>query len=88
MEPVPGGQFVERWRDHEGAVWGSVYFVNAPEEIRLIGHLGMQGAVNSSYTYRLSETDGATKLQLSHSASGVIEENWEDAHTGGMEASA
>jgi DNA-binding transcriptional ArsR family regulator/uncharacterized protein YndB with AHSA1/START domain len=83
FDPFPGGQFVEKWRENAGAVWGTVYFVNAPEEIRLQGHLGMKGAVNSSYTYRLVEKGDATLLQLSHSASGILEEGWEQAHTDG-----
>jgi DNA-binding transcriptional ArsR family regulator/uncharacterized protein YndB with AHSA1/START domain len=83
FDPVPGGQFIERWGDHEGAIWGNVYYVNAPEEIRLIGHLGMQGAINSSYTYRFIEKDGGTLLQLSHSASGILRENWEQDHREG-----
>jgi DNA-binding transcriptional ArsR family regulator/uncharacterized protein YndB with AHSA1/START domain len=83
FDPVPGGQFIEKWRENEGAVWGNVYYVNAPEEIRLHGHLGMQGAVNSSYTYRLMEKDGGTLLQLSHNASGIIQENWEQDHSEG-----
>jgi DNA-binding transcriptional ArsR family regulator len=83
FNPVPGGQFIEKWRENEGALWGTVYFVNAPEEIRLHGHLGMQGAINSAYTYRLIEREGATFLQLSHSASGIIEENWEKDHAEG-----
>jgi DNA-binding transcriptional ArsR family regulator/uncharacterized protein YndB with AHSA1/START domain len=83
LDPVPGGQFIEKWSENTGAVWGKVYYVNAPEEIRLQGHLGMQGAVNSSYTYRLIDKDGATSLQLSHTASGLIEEGWEEEHAGG-----
>jgi len=83
FEPIPGGQFIERWGKDEGAIWGNVYYVNAPEEIRLQGHLGMQGAVNSSYTYRLIDKDGATLLQLSHTASGIIQEDWEQSHTEG-----
>lgn len=83
FDPVPGGQFVERWGEKEGAVWGNVYFVNAPEEIRMIGHLGMQGAVNSAYSYRLLEKDGGTLLQLSHTASGIIQEDWEQSHSEG-----
>ncbi|MET3697792.1 DNA-binding transcriptional ArsR family regulator [Bacillus oleivorans] len=83
FHPVPGGQFIEKWGDNEGAVWGQVYYVNAPEEIRLYGHLGMQGAVHSAYTYRLLEKDGGTLLQLSHTASGTIEENWEQEHSEG-----
>ena len=85
FNPVPGGQFIEKWGEKEGAIWGNVYYVNAPEEIRLHGHLGMQGAVNSAYTYRLLEKEGGTLLQLSHTASGVIHENWEHDHTKGWE---
>jgi DNA-binding transcriptional ArsR family regulator/uncharacterized protein YndB with AHSA1/START domain len=85
LEPVPGGHFIEKWGENDGAIWGNVYFVNAPEEIRLFGHLGMQGAVNSAYTYRLQEKDGGTLLQLSHTASGVIQEQWEQEHTKGWE---
>lgn len=83
FDPVPGGQFIEKWHENQGAVWGSVYYVNVPEEIRLHGHLGMQGAVNSSYTYRLIEKGDATLLQLSHSASGIIQEDWEQKHSEG-----
>lgn len=85
FEAVPGGQFLEKWGEDAGAVWGNVYYVNAPEEIRLFGHLGMQGAVNSAYTYRLLEKDGGTLLQLSHSASGIIQDNWEEEHAKGWE---
>jgi DNA-binding transcriptional ArsR family regulator/uncharacterized protein YndB with AHSA1/START domain len=85
FEPVPGGRFIEKWGENEGAIWGNVYFVNAPEEIRLFGHLGMQGAVNSAYTYRLLEKEGGTLLQLSHTASGVIQDQWEQEHSKGWE---
>ncbi|MEH7235443.1 SRPBCC domain-containing protein [Bacillus sp. JJ1562] len=85
FEPVLGGRFIENWGEKEGAIWGNVYYVNAPEEIRLHGHLGMQGAVNSAYTYRLQEKDGGTLLQLSHTASGLIQEHWKDEHSKGWE---
>ncbi|WP_047986393.1 SRPBCC domain-containing protein [Ornithinibacillus californiensis] len=85
LNPIPGGQFIEKWGKNQGAIWGNVYFVNAPEEIRLYGHLGMQGAVNSAYTYRLIEKDGGTLLQLSHTASGIIREDWKESHTKGWE---
>ncbi|MGM0854867.1 MAG: SRPBCC domain-containing protein [Bacillota bacterium] len=83
FDPVPGGQFIEKWRESEGALWGTVYYVNAPEEIRLHGHLGMQGAVNSAYTYLLIEKGDSTLLQLSHAATGVIEYDWEEKHSEG-----
>jgi DNA-binding transcriptional ArsR family regulator/uncharacterized protein YndB with AHSA1/START domain len=83
LDAVPGGQFIEKWGENDGAIWGNVYYVNAPEEIRLQGHLGMKGAVNSAYTYRLIENEGVTTLQLTHTASGIIEESWEQSHSEG-----
>lgn len=85
FDPVPGGRFMEKWGEKEGAVWGNVYYVNAPEEIRLQGHLGMQGSVNSAYTYRLNKKDGGTLLQLSHTASGMIQDHWKEEHAKGRE---
>lgn len=85
FDPVPGGKFIENWGENEGAVWGKVYYVHSPTEIRLFGHLGMQGAINSAYTYRLLEKDGGTLLQLSHTASGVIYEQWEQEHLEGWD---
>lgn len=84
FEPVPSGQFIEHWGENQGAVWGTVYYVNAPEEIRLQGHLGMYGAVNSAYTYKLIKKDDSTLLQLSHHASGILQnEKWEEEHNKG-----
>lgn len=85
FKPVPGCQFIEKLGGKEGTIWGNVYYVNVPEEIRLFGYLGMQGAVNGAYTYRLLEKEGGTLLQLSHTVSGVIQEQWEEEHSKGWE---
>jgi DNA-binding transcriptional ArsR family regulator/uncharacterized protein YndB with AHSA1/START domain len=83
FEPKVNGQFLETWGDHEGAVWGTIYYIKFPEEIRLNGHLGMRGAVNSCYTYVLEEREGATILKLSHTASGLIDPDWKESHAQG-----
>lgn len=83
LSPELGGQFLETWGDNQGALWGTVYYVNAPEEIRLQGHLGMRGAVNSSYIYRLEKQGDHTVLKLTHTASGYIEDGWKESHEHG-----
>ncbi|HEU4965657.1 MAG TPA: metalloregulator ArsR/SmtB family transcription factor [Bacilli bacterium] len=85
LEPKMGGRFYEDWGNGEGAVWGTVYYFQAPAEIRLNGPLGMKGAVNSDYSYVLEEQDGATVLKLSHQAVGLLQPDWEEAHRHGWQ---
>ncbi|MCA0986763.1 helix-turn-helix domain-containing protein [Guptibacillus algicola] len=84
FEPEVGGRFIERGASGEaGALWGTITYINAPCEIRLNGLLGMQGAVNSAYSYKLREEGGETILSLSHHASGLLDPEWHAAHDGG-----
>ncbi|MGM7702618.1 helix-turn-helix domain-containing protein [Pseudalkalibacillus sp. Hm43] len=85
FEPKVGGQFLESWGDGEGALWGVVTYIKAPEEIRMNGLLGMRGAVNSAYTYSLEEKGDQTVLKLSHHAYGLLDPQWRDAHDGGWQ---
>jgi DNA-binding transcriptional ArsR family regulator/uncharacterized protein YndB with AHSA1/START domain len=78
-----GGQFIETTEDGRGALWGVVTYFNAPEEIRLNGLLGMQGAVNSAYSYKLEEAGDSTILKLTHHATGLLDPNWEPSHSEG-----
>lgn len=77
------GRFYEDWGNGEGALWGTVTYFKENEEIRLNGLLGMSGAVNSFYSYKLSEEDNKTILQLTHQAAGILEPHWEEAHRHG-----
>ncbi|WP_377887781.1 helix-turn-helix domain-containing protein [Alkalihalobacillus sp. R86527] len=87
FEPEVGGRFLERGASGEaGALWGTITYINAPYEIRLNGLLGMQGAVNSAYSYKLreeGEEGEETTLSLSHHASGLLDPEWHAAHDGG-----
>ena len=85
LEPKFGGRFYEDWGNGEGAVWGTVYYFKAPEEIRLNGPLGMRGAVNSDYSYVLEEQGNATVLKLSHQAAGLLDPEWEEQHRHGWQ---
>jgi DNA-binding transcriptional ArsR family regulator/uncharacterized protein YndB with AHSA1/START domain len=83
FEPNLNGRFFEDWGNGEGALWGTVTFFKKNEEIRLHGLLGMSGAVNSHYSYKLSEEGDKTVLKLSHHAAGILEPQWEEAHREG-----
>ncbi|MFD1736317.1 helix-turn-helix domain-containing protein [Bacillus salitolerans] len=85
LEPKVGGKFVEIVDHEHGALWGTITFINAPYEIRLNGLLGMKGAVNSAFSFKLEERGEDTILKLSHHAVGLIDPNWEEAHRNGWE---
>lgn len=82
FEPYLSGRFYEAW-GNGGALWGNITYIKENEEIRLNGLLGMSGAVNSFYSYRLTEDGEQTILQLTHQATGILEPHWEDAHRHG-----
>jgi DNA-binding transcriptional ArsR family regulator/uncharacterized protein YndB with AHSA1/START domain len=83
FEPKFGGRFYEDWGNGEGAVWGTVYYIQSPAEIRVNGPLGMKGAVVSDYTYVLEEQGDSTVLKLSHQATGLLHPEWEAQHRHG-----
>ena len=83
LEAEVGGRFIEKAATGHGALWGTVTYINAPHEIRLNGLLGMTGAVNSAYSYKIQEDGDHTILSLSHHASGLLDPNWHTAHDEG-----
>lgn len=85
FDPKVGGFFMENWGNGQGALWGTVLYYKENEEIRLQGLLGMQGAVNSHYGYKLENDGKVTTVKLSHSAVGLLDPEWEKAHSNGWE---
>lgn len=83
FEPKLNGRFYEDWGNGQGVLWGTVIHYKEPEEIKLIGLLGMKGAVNSNYVYKLEERGSSTILKLSHHAMGLLEPQWEEEHRHG-----
>lgn len=85
LEPRMNGLFYEDFGNEQGVVWGTVIYFKEPEEIRLIGLLGMRGAVNSHYSYKLEDRGSSTVLRLSHDTVGLLEPQWEEEHRKGWE---
>jgi DNA-binding transcriptional ArsR family regulator len=85
VEPKFGGRFYEDWGNGEGAVWGTIYYIKSPEEIRVNGPLGMKGAVNSDYSYVLEAKGDSTVLKLSHHATGLLDPESEQSFRHGWQ---
>jgi uncharacterized protein YndB with AHSA1/START domain len=83
FESQLGGRFYEDWGNGQGALWGTVNYLKAPVEIRMVGVLGKSGAVTGAYTYKLEEKDGSTVMKLSHQVSGILLPKWEEEHRQG-----
>ncbi|MFC0524214.1 helix-turn-helix domain-containing protein [Pontibacillus salicampi] len=83
LTPEVGGTFIEKGQHGAAALWGTVYFVKDNEEIRLQGLLGMTGAVNSAYTFKLEPKGNHTVLKLSHHAVGLLDPEWGRMHDEG-----
>lgn len=83
LDPHPGGKFLEEGVHGANALWGTVHYVKDNEEIRLNGLLGMSGAVNSAYTFKLEPKGDGTILKLSHHAVGLLDPEWGPGHSEG-----
>ncbi|NDI34299.1 SRPBCC domain-containing protein [Chengkuizengella sediminis] len=83
FDPKVDGKFLEFNENGKAALWGTVIKINPPEEIRLSGLLGMEGAVNSAYSFKLEEKGSSTVLKLSHHAVGLMNPDWQKSHNEG-----
>ncbi|SEQ16495.1 helix-turn-helix domain-containing protein [Piscibacillus halophilus] len=84
LDATPGGLFMETNEDG-GALWGTVTYVKENQELRLNGLLGMKGAVDSAYSYKLEEDGEYTILKLSHHAVGLLDPEWHQMHDEGWQ---
>jgi hypothetical protein len=58
--------------NNTGHFWGHVQVIKPPTILELCGPMFMSYPVASHVQYRLVETDGKTKLSLTHRAIGLI----------------
>ncbi|SET98057.1 DNA-binding transcriptional regulator, ArsR family [Salinibacillus kushneri] len=79
-----GGKFYETSAEGKEALWGTLNLIKSNEELHYNGALGMPGAVNSYYIYKLKEDrPNETILQLDHTAFGMIDSSWEEDYEEG-----
>ena len=79
IDPRPGGCFCERLPNGGGIEHLRVVYVAPPQIVRFLGALGplQASGVAGSMTWRLTGGPGATRLELSYSVGGFIDDGFE-----------
>jgi uncharacterized protein YndB with AHSA1/START domain len=85
LEPRPGGRWFRDLGDDNGHLWGHVQAIKRPTLVEITGPLFLSGAAVNNVQYRLSETDGGTRIVFRHSAFGVLPEELRDGMPRGWE---
>src|SRR3977135_4254834 len=75
IEPWPGGRWYRDLGDGNGHFWGHVQAIKRPTLLEISGPLFMSYPVVSNVQYRLTESDGGTRILFRHSALGMIPED-------------
>lgn len=72
LEAWPGGRWYRDFGNSEGQLWGHVQAIKRPSLVEICGPLFIPNAVISNVQYRLTEVNGATRLEFAHRAIGQI----------------
>lgn len=72
IEPRPGGRWFRDLGGDNGHLWGFVQSVKRPTLLEIWGPLFMSTAASSNLTYRLSETEGGTRIAFKHTVFGPL----------------
>lgn len=83
LEPRVGGRFYEDLGNDEGLLLATVMRIKRPEELRLMGPLGISNPVQGVVIFNLEGREETTVLQLSHRIIGEINEEIESAYSQG-----
>jgi DNA-binding transcriptional ArsR family regulator/uncharacterized protein YndB with AHSA1/START domain len=88
LEPQPGGAFREDFAHGGGAVYGTVAFLERPEQLSVSGPMGMAGAVTALWTMTFAAVDenpGRTRVSLTHRAFGDIDDETRESYAAGWQ---
>ena len=80
IEPWPGGRWYRDLGDGNGHFWAHVQAIKRPTLLEFAGPLFASYPFVSNVQYRLTESDGVTRIAFRHSALGFIQ----DDHRGGV----
>jgi DNA-binding transcriptional ArsR family regulator/uncharacterized protein YndB with AHSA1/START domain len=85
LEALVGGRFYEDLGNNEGLLLATVMLVRRPDELRLMGPMGLAGVVHGVISFDLEAQDGGTRLKLSHRMVGEVSDEIESAFSGGWQ---
>ncbi|TVQ61822.1 MAG: SRPBCC domain-containing protein [Phycisphaerales bacterium] len=74
IEPRPGGRWYRDLGNDAGHLWGHVQVIKPPTLLEITGPLFMSYAAASHVQWRLKTEDDRTRLTVTHTAIGLIED--------------
>lgn len=72
IEARPGGRWYRDLGGDDGHLWGFVQSIKKPLLLEIWGPLFISTAATSNLMYRLSETDGGTRISFKHTLVGPV----------------
>ena len=72
IEPWPGGRWYRDLGDGNGHFWAHVQAIKRPTLLEFVGPLFASNPFASNVQYRLSETDGGTRIVFRHTGLGFV----------------
>ena len=75
IEPHPGGRWFRDLGGDNGHLWGFVQSIKRPVLLEIWGPLFMSTAATSNILYRLSEVEGGTQINFTHTLVGPFPED-------------
>lgn len=85
LEAWPGGRLYRDTGNSTGHLWGHVQVIKPPKLLEIWGPMMMSYPAVNHLQYRLTAEGATTRLQLSHRAMGIIDEQHREGMTKGFE---
>ena len=85
LEAWPGGRLFRDLGNSTGHLWGHVQVIKPPKLLEIWGPMMMSYPAVNHLQYRLSADGATTRLQLTHRAMGIIDEQHRDGLSTGFE---
>ncbi len=84
LEAWPGGRFYRDLGNSSGHLWGHVQVIKPPKLLEIWGPMMMSYPAVNHLQYRLTSEGETTRLQLTHRAMGVFDEQHREGMTQGF----
>ena len=86
IEPRPGGRWFRDLGGDNGHLWGLVQSIKRPSLLEIWGPLFISTGATSNLMYRLSETDGGTRIAFTHTLVGPVPDEFREHMAPGWSA--
>jgi Predicted transcriptional regulators len=84
LEPCIGGRLYERWENaNDGFLWGRVHLVKSPQELHVVGSLGMDEPTYGVMIFYLEPQKQGTLLHFTLDAFGKVNQQTQESYEAG-----